>query len=235
MTPDASSLPPADITGCVLAGGRGMRMGGVDKGLQPFLGQPLAAQALARLAPQVGRLMVNANRHGEEYAGLGARFGAPVWPDAESGYPGPLAGMLSGLVHCETPWLACVPCDTPLFPADLVARLGRAALAARPGADIAIAHGWEASPGTDPHALRAQPVFCLLRASLRDSLQAFIRSGGRKIDAWTAQHRSVAVHFDQDGDSLLAFANANTLQELQALERAAASACPPGISNRTPL
>lgn len=96
-----------------------MRMGGIDKGLQPFLGQPLAAHALDRLAPQVGHLMLNANRHAEAYAQLGAPYGAPVWPDAEPDYPGPLAGFLSGLTHCQTPWLVCVPCDTPLFPRTL--------------------------------------------------------------------------------------------------------------------
>lgn len=227
------SLPIDDITGCLLAGGRGMRMGGVDKGLAPFLGQPLAAHALQRLAPQVGRLMINANRHHDAYALLGAAFAAPVRPDAEPGYPGPLAGFLSGLDHCETPWLICVPCDTPLFPDDLVRRLGQAALAARPEADIVVAHGWEPSLDTDHARLRAQPVFCLLRSHLRDSLRAFVRSGGRKIDAWTAQHHCAAARFDRAGDSALAFANANTPEELQALERAA-SAGPPPSFERTP-
>lgn len=220
------SLDINDITGCVLAGGRGLRMGGLDKGLAPFLGQPLARHALQRLAPQVGRLMINANRHPEDYARLGQAFCAPVRPDAEPGYPGPLAGFLSGLDHCETPWLACVPCDTPLFPRDLVQRLGQAALAARPEADIVVAHGWEASLDADQVRLRAQPVFCLLRSHLRDSLRAFIRSGGRKIDAWTAQHRCAAARFDRAGDSPLAFANANTPGELQALEQAAAGLPP---------
>ncbi len=216
------ALNASDITGCVMAGGRGLRMGGVDKGLAPFLGQPLAAHALQRLAPQVGRLMVNANRHPEEYARLGAAFAAPVHADTEPGHPGPLAGFLCGLSHCETPWLACVPCDTPLFPLDLVLRMGQAALSARPGADIVVAHGWEALPDTGQALLRAQPVFCLMRSALRDSLLAFVRSGGRKIDSWTVQHRCAAARFDRAGDSLLAFANANTAQELQALERAAA-------------
>lgn len=217
-----ASLPLNDITGCVLAGGRGMRMGGIDKGLQPFLGQPLAGHALSRLAPQVGHLMLNANRHAEAYAQLGAPYGAPVWPDAEPDYPGPLAGFLSGLTHCQTPWLVCVPCDTPLFPQDLVQRLAQAALAQQPAADIVVAHGWERSLDTDQSRLRAQPVFCLMRSSLRDSLQSFIRSGGRKIDAWTGQHRCATALFDRADDSPLAFANANTQQELQALAQAAA-------------
>src|SRR3990167_8794866 len=98
-----------DITGLILAGGRGSRMGGVDKGLQNHLGMPLAMHALLRLGPQVGHLMVNANRN------LGAydAFGVPVWPDALPDYPGPLAGFLAGLEHCETPYLVTVPCDTP--------------------------------------------------------------------------------------------------------------------------
>jgi molybdopterin-guanine dinucleotide biosynthesis protein A len=225
--PDA--LPLNDITGCVLAGGRGMRMGGMDKGLQPFLGLPLAAHALRRLAPQVGHLLLNANRHAEAYAQLGAAHDAPVWPDAEPDYPGPLAGFLSGLTHCRTPWLVCVPCDTPLFPQDLVQRLAQAALAGQPAADIVVAHGWERSPDTDQATLRAQPVFCLMRSSLRDSLQSFIRSGGRKIDAWTGQHRCATALFDRADDSPLAFANANTQQELQALAQAAA------LPNRTPF
>src|SRR5256885_4206305 len=118
-------IPREDITGLILAGGRGSRMGGVDKGLQNHLGIPLAMHALLRLEPQVGQIMINANRN------LGAydSFGVPVWPDALPDYPGPLAGFLTGLEHCETPYLATVPCDTPNFPTDLVARLSDALLA----------------------------------------------------------------------------------------------------------
>ncbi|HEY2187655.1 MAG TPA: molybdenum cofactor guanylyltransferase MobA, partial [Caldimonas sp.] len=108
-----------DITGLVLAGGRGSRMGGVDKGLQPHLGMPLAMHAMLRLAPQVGEVMINANRNLGAYESMGV----PVWPDALADYPGPLAGFLAGLEHCMTPCLATVPCDSPRFPEDLVARL----------------------------------------------------------------------------------------------------------------
>jgi len=101
--------------------------------------------------------------------------------------------------------------------------LGRRALPRQPAADIVVAHGWERSLDADQSLLRAQPVFCLMRSSLRDSLQSFIRSGGRKIDAWTGQHRCATALFDRAGDSPLAFANANTQQELQALARAAAT------------
>jgi len=200
-------ISPDDITGLVLAGGRGSRMGGVDKGLQNHLGMPLALHALLRLQPQVGHLLVNANRNLSAYES----FGAPVWPDAWSDHPGPLAGMLAGLEHCETEWLVTVPCDSPNFPEDLVARL--AAGAAAEGADIALAATWE--PGADgQHALQPQPVFCLVRASLVESLVAFLQAGQRKIDRWTGSHRQVLVRFDDTE----AFANANTLDELQRLQ-----------------
>src|SRR6218665_3131966 len=122
-----------DITGLVLCGGRGLRMGGVDKGLQRFLGLPLALHQLLRLQRQTGACMINANRHLAAYES----FGVPVWPDGLAGHAGPLAGFLAGLEHCRTRWLLTVPCDTPLFPPDLATRL--AAAADRQGADIAMA------------------------------------------------------------------------------------------------
>jgi len=118
------TIAPQDITGLVLAGGRGSRMGGVDKGLQNHLGMPLALHAMLRLAPQVGHVLINANRNLAAYEAMGV----PVWPDALAEYPGPLAGMLAGLEHCETPWLVTVPCDTPNFPLGLVERLAHAAV-----------------------------------------------------------------------------------------------------------
>jgi len=201
-----------DITGLVLAGGRGSRMGGVDKGLQSFNGTPLALHALLRLAPQVGHTMVNANRNLSAYES----FGAPVWPDGLADYAGPLAGFLVGLERCETPYLLTVPCDTPLFPTDLAARLAEAM--AREDADVAMACG--AEPGRDGGVqMRAQPVFCLLRTELLESLVRFTQQGGRKIDAWTATHKTVEVPFDREGDAPQAFFNANTLAELRALEQ----------------
>jgi len=191
-----------DITGLILAGGRGSRMGGVDKGLQNHAGAPLAMHALMRLAPQVGQVMINANRN------LGAyeAFGVPVWPDATSDYAGPLSGFLAGLEHCETPYLVTVPCDSPLFPDDLVQRL--AAALAEHDAEIAMA------ATTEGDALQVQPVFCLMKTELLESLMRFTQSGQRKIDKWTAQHRCVDVAFDDAH----AFANANTLAELQQLQ-----------------
>ena len=105
-------IDTSQITGLVLAGGRGSRMGGVDKGLQAYRGMPLAMHALLRLGPQVGEMMVNANRNLAAYESLGV----PVWPDALPDYPGPLAGFLTGLERCTTPFLATVPCDSPHFP-----------------------------------------------------------------------------------------------------------------------
>ena len=202
-----------DITGLVLAGGRGTRMGGVDKGLQNFNGIPLALHTLMRLQLQVGNVMINANRNLAAYEA----FGAPVWPDTISDYAGPLAGFLTGLERCETPYLLTVPCDTPLFPLDLAARLAEAM--DRDNADIAMASGRE---GGDPNGagavVRTQPVFCLLRVELLESLVRFTQGGGRKIDAWTAQHATAVVAFDQPGDDVRAFVNANTLAELHALE-----------------
>ncbi|MEJ8809447.1 molybdenum cofactor guanylyltransferase MobA [Variovorax ureilyticus] len=211
------TTPPAittgDITGLVLAGGRGTRMGGVDKGLQNFNGTALAMHAVMRLGMQVGELMINANRNLSAYES----FGVPVWPDGLADYAGPLAGFLTGLEHCETPYLLTVPCDTPLFPLDLASRLSEALVAN--DAEIAMVSAPE--PSEDPGgatALRAQPVFCLLNATLLESLVRFTQAGGRKIDKWTAEHRTVLVPFDQPGDAPDAFFNANTLAELHSLE-----------------
>ena len=201
------SISPQEITGLLLAGGRGTRMGGVDKGLQNFNGLPLALHTLMRLQPQVGPMMVNANRNLSAYEA----FGTEVWPDTLSDYAGPLAGFLTGLERCETPFMVTVPCDTPLFATDLVARLAEALVSGE--ADIAMAAVREVDG-----QLRTQPVFCLLRVELMESLVAFTHGGGRKIDAWTALHKTVVVQFDRADDNPKAFFNANTLAELQALE-----------------
>ncbi len=195
-------IDSADITGLILAGGRGSRMGGIDKGLQPFHGVPLAQHALRRLAPQVGRLIVNANRNLEAYRSMGA----PVWSDEVPDFPGPLAGMLTGLERCETPYLVTVPCDTPYFPDDLAARLARGALES--GVDIATAYTREGDE------LFPQPVFCLMKASLRDSLRSFIESGQRKTGLWARELGGARVVFENTA----AFQNFNTLIELEQAE-----------------
>ncbi|WP_077002924.1 molybdenum cofactor guanylyltransferase MobA [Variovorax sp. KK3] len=208
-----TTIAAGEITGLVLAGGRGSRMGGVDKGLQSFNGTPLALHALMRLGPQVGEMMINANRNLAAYES----FGVPVWPDGLADYAGPLAGFLTGMERCETPYLLTVPCDTPLFPHDLAARLGEALVTH--DAEIAMVSAPEAAAEADgAAALRPQPVFCLLRADLLESLVRFTQEGGRKIDRWTAQHRTALVPFDRPGDAPDAFFNANTLAELHSLE-----------------
>lgn len=201
-----SARPLPLVTGLVLAGGRGSRMGGVDKGLQLHAGQPLAGHALERLRPQVDALMINANRNLEAYAQMGARLGAPVLQDAWLEFPGPLAGMAAGLAHCTTPWLVTVPCDTPGFPADLVQRLAEAALAQ--DAQAAMAATFEPDG-----SLQRQPVFCLLHVSVRASLETFLQQGLRRIDRWTAQLRCATVVFEHADD----FFNVNTPEELERL------------------
>ncbi|PZP32079.1 MAG: molybdenum cofactor guanylyltransferase MobA [Roseateles depolymerans] len=197
------TLSPDDITGLVLAGGRGSRMGGVDKGLQNYQGLPLAMNALMRLSTQVGQVMINANRNLGAYEAMGA----PVVPDPFPDYPGPLAGFMAGLERCETPYLVTVPCDSPRFPMDLVARLAQALVSA--DAEIAMAATRESGE------VQVQPVFCLMKTEVSESLLRFIQDGQRKIDRWTAQHRCVEVVFDDAG----AFFNANTPAELQQVQQ----------------
>ncbi len=206
-----------DMTALILAGGRGSRMGGIDKGLQNFNGMPLALHTLTRLqmGNSVSRIIINANRNLAAYES----FGVAVWPDGLADYAGPLAGFLTGLEHCQTPYLLTVPCDTPLFPLDLASRLANAM--ATQGTDIAMAGAPQA--GQDGRLqVRSQPVFCLLRASLLESLVQFTQHGGRKIDAWTALHHTAMVPFDLPGDDPKAFFNANTLSELHLLESSTA-------------
>lgn len=191
-----------DITGLILAGGRASRMGGADKGLQNFHGMPLAMHTLLRLGPQVGDIMINANRNLAAYEAMGA----PVWPDTLPDFPGPLAGFAAGLERCETPYMVTAPCDTPNFPTDMVSRLADALSAE--DAQIAMA----ATPADG--ALRTQPVFCLMRIDLLDSLLEFLHSGQRKTEIWANQHRCAIVRFDDAH----AFAGANTLAELRQLQ-----------------
>ena len=187
------------ITGIVLAGGQGRRMGGVDKGLVELDGKPLVAHALARLAPQVGAIVINANQNLERYAALGY----PVVPDAVGGFAGPLAGLHAGMTAATTPLVVTVPCDSPFLPPDLVARL--AAARARENAQLAVARTFD-----QPH-----PVFALVRRDVLPHLAAFLTAGGRKIDAWYATLATVEVAFDDEAD---AFRNINTPAELAANE-----------------
>jgi molybdopterin-guanine dinucleotide biosynthesis protein A len=181
------------ITGLVLAGGQGRRMGGVDKGLQPLRGKPMAQWAIERLAPQVDEVLINCNQNLEAYA----RFGRRLVPDEVGGFAGPLAGLHAGLKAAAHPLVATVPCDSPFLPQDLVPRLSQHI----EGKDLAVA-----KTGEQPH-----PVFSLVRKDVLDNLEVFLRGGGRKIDAWYASLRVVEVSFDDEAD---AFRNINTLEEL---------------------
>ncbi|WP_341314715.1 molybdenum cofactor guanylyltransferase MobA [Paraburkholderia sp. IMGN_8] len=196
------------ITGLVLAGGRGMRMGGVDKGLQLLHGEPLASHVLKRIAPQTGALLISANRHADAYTALGAAFGAKVVADTLPGFPGPLAGLLAGLRAANTPYVLSAPCDTPGLPADLAARLAHALDTNQ--ADLATVTTADAEGNVSLH-----PVFALLRTSLADDLSAFLEAGERKVRAWYARHKTVEVAFTDER----AFYNINSLQELADLER----------------
>ncbi|MFH1044468.1 MAG: molybdenum cofactor guanylyltransferase MobA [Pseudomonadota bacterium] len=187
------------ITGLILAGGQGRRMGGVDKGLQIFRGKRLVDHVYERLAPQVGGIIVNANQNHDAYK----TFGVRVVSDAIGNFAGPLAGLHAGLSVSRRPYLASAPCDSPFLPEDLVARL-YAGLDGS-GADVAVA-----KTGDQPH-----PVFCLARRSVLDHLTIFLNGGGRKIDAWYATLLVAEVAFDDEAG---AFSNINTGDELKALE-----------------
>lgn len=195
-------MDTSQITGLILAGGRGSRMGGVDKGLQPFRGAPMALHVMMRLSPQVGDLMINANQNLAPYEG----FGVPVWPDEMQGFAGPLAGLQTGLNHCETPYLVTAPCDSPFLPTDLVERLAEGI--ERQNAELAVAVTGEGE-SRQPH-----PVFCLLKTSLLPNLSQFLQAGGRKIDKWYASLSVAEVNFPDES----AFRNINTLDELRRFE-----------------
>lgn len=191
-----------DITGLILAGGRGSRMGTVDKGLQPFRGTPMALHVMLRLSPQVGDLMLNANQNLAPYES----FGVPVWPDEFGTFAGPLAGLQTGLNHCTTRYLVTAPCDTPFLPIDLVARLGAALHAADAEVAVAVTGAGQAR---QPH-----PVFCLLKTTLLPQLTGYLQNGGRKVDGWYANLKIAEVQFEDE----TAFRNINTLEELRQYE-----------------
>lgn len=199
--------PRPALTAIVLAGGRATRMGGQDKGLVELAGRPMIAHALAALAPQVDRVIINANRNLDRYAA----FGWPVVADEDSGFLGPLAGLAAGMKAATTPLVLTVPCDSPLLPGDLADRL--LAALTRQDAEIAVPHDGE----------RLQPVFALVKRDLLDSLVAYLGAGGRKIDRWFEQHRVAQVDF---ADRLETFVNVNDPEERRALEARLAQADP---------
>ena len=196
-----------EITGLVLAGGQGRRMGGVDKGLTLLRGRPMTAWVLERLAPQVGELLINANQNLERYKG----FGYPVVSDEIEGFAGPLAGLHAGMKTAHGSFVLMVPCDSPFLPTDLAQRLFDALDADL--ADLAVA-----KTGAQPH-----PVFALARTSLRPRLAAFLEGGGRTVLAWYDSLKVIEVAFD---DQEQAFTNINTTDELKAIESSESSETP---------
>ena len=200
--PPSPAPRPADrrITGILLAGGQGSRMGGVDKGLVELAGRPMAAHALERLAPQVDALLINANQNLPAWQA----FGHPVFGDDIGGFAGPLAGLHAGLLRAQHPFVVTAPCDSPFLPADLVERLAAALHAA--DAQLAVAKTFG-----QPH-----PVFCLCRREVLPHLTEFLESGGRKVDRWYSTLKVVEVSFDDEAE---AFENINTRDELSRFEQ----------------
>jgi molybdopterin-guanine dinucleotide biosynthesis protein A len=198
-------ISPEQITGLLLAGGRAQRMGGIDKGLIPFLGKPLIESAIHRLRSQVGPILINANRNITQYA----TYGYPVIMDEIPDFSGPLAGFAAGLKACETPYLLTAPCDSPLLPTDLGIKL--AAEMTRGDFQLVYASSQEADG-----KVWAQPVFCLMRVDLKASLETFLQKGDLKIDRWFKELRSSTVVFE----NAQVFANVNTPEELKRLEEA---------------
>lgn len=182
------------ITAVILAGGRGTRMGGADKGLVPYQGQAMVAHVLQRIRPQVDHIMINANRNLTQYAQLGV----PVITDANTQFDGPLAGMQAGMHHATTDWLLSVPCDSPLLPLDLVSRL-------RQAAEQASALSGQATLAIARSASGTHPVFCLMPRQYSQDLDAYLREGQRRVSAWQAQHPHVFVSFEDEQ----AFTNIN--------------------------
>ncbi len=196
-------IPTHDLTGMVLAGGEGRRMGGRDKGLEPFAGLPLVGHVVKRLEGRVAELLINANRNADAYRFFADRVIADVVMDgAEGGFKGPLMGIYSGLRAAKTPWLLVAPCDSPALPDDLVARMVKGI----GQHDIAVAFDGE----------RLHPVVALLRTSLADDLAATLAEGERKIDRWYARHNWCKVDMSDCPD---AFANLNTEEEKLHLEK----------------
>ena len=199
MRRQPGNLTTRAITGCILAGGRGRRFQGADKGFVALAGRPLLVHVLDRFRPQVDEVMISANRHLEDYR----RHCARVLADAADDYAGPLAGFAAAMAAATTPHLATTPCDTPFIPTDMVDRLWQALV--EKDAEISVVR-----TGT-----RLQPVFALLGTDLKDSLLKYLASGGHKIDAWYADHRVAEVDFGSEHED---FMNINTPDDLARAE-----------------
>ncbi|MCH8621657.1 molybdenum cofactor guanylyltransferase MobA [Undibacterium sp. TS12] len=194
------------ITGLLLAGGRGTRMGQVDKGLQSFRKQPLALHVLQKLSMQTASILINANQNLDIYRS----FGYTVWPDLLPDFAGPLAGIHTGMHHCQTPYLLCAPCDSPLLPDNLAEELSSALI--KEASDIAVVTTMENVAGTPTR--QNHPVFALMKISLLANLDNFLAAGERKMQDWYARLKLSEVVFEDH----TAFRNINTLKELRELE-----------------
>ena len=205
-------ISPENITAVILAGGLGRRMGGVDKGLQLIHGKPMVQHVLNRLQPQVGKVLINANRHLDDYKG----FGVPVCSDSISGYAGPLAGIHAALLQTDTLYLVTVPCDSPLLPNDLVSPLSVAVSEHSTDAAVVVT--------SDGEQQQRHPVFLLLKSDVRSSLEHYLNNGGRKVDDWLASLNCVDVLFEDE----TAFTNVNTPEDIQAIIKTTGSRPAPG-------
>lgn len=206
------TISPSQITAVILAGGLARRMGGVDKGLQLINGQPMVQHVLQRLQPQVGKVLINANRHLDEYQQLGL----PVCADIVSGYAGPLSGIHAALMQTSTPYLLSVPCDSPQIPLDLVSRLSTEMSGQQADAATVVTG--------DEVQRQRHPVLLLLKTELRRSLEQYLESGRRKVDDWLAGIHCVEVMFEDEA----AFMNLNTPEDIQALTKITGSRPAPG-------
>lgn len=193
-----TSIDNTDITAVILAGGMGRRMGGMDKGQIQINNRPIVQHVLDAIRPQVGQVIINANRHQDEYE----KMGCPVVSDELTGYQGPLAGFSAAMHAAHTPYIVTLPCDGPFVAPDLVQRLAAALVAEN--AEIAVAHDGE----------RMQPVYALIRTGLNDSLDRFLQSKQRKIDKWYAEHKVALADFSDLGDM---FRNINTPEDHRAI------------------
>ncbi|MGH8592484.1 MAG: molybdenum cofactor guanylyltransferase MobA [Gammaproteobacteria bacterium] len=189
---------PSNISAVILAGGRATRMGGEDKGLIHLAGRPLVAYVIDALRPQVGAILINANRNQDQYA----QFGYPVIADEIQGYCGPLAGIASGMQAAGTDYIVTSPCDSPFLPPDLVKRLANRMPEI---GEICVAHDGS----------RIQPVFSLLSCALLPALRTYLDTGGRKVDTWYATRSTLEVDFSDLPDTFL---NLNTMHELALVE-----------------
>ena len=184
-----------DITGVILAGGQATRMGGQDKGLLQINDQPMIVHVINALKPQVAEILINANRNKNIYG----KFGYPVIADDLTGFQGPLAGMAAAMNHTSTDYIFTCPCDGPLLPTGIVARLHT--VLSRQEAEICVVHDGK----------RMQSVYALIDCQLQDSLREFLACGGRKIEHWYEQHNLVQADFSEMQDNFL---NVNEQRDL---------------------